>query len=296
MRFANPIYDSVFKHLMEDLEIARGFIGRLLGVKVVELQLLPQELTERKAASLGTPDPLVRVFRLDFAAVVELEDGRRFKVLVELQKALASEAVGRFRTYLGKHYAKPPVSTNQPGGSETLPIIAIYLLGFSLGEDIPKVVRVQRRYLNAVTRQALPEGVKSNFLEKLTHDAVAVQIPLLDDHADTEMERALIVFDQRRREDNPHFLALKDGEIQGADDPLLRQMLLTLLKVASDEETQKQMDVEDEVLGYAERLQEAQRAAQEERRLKEEECRLKEEALSKLAEMEAKLRRLENRE
>ena len=69
MRFANPIYDSVFKHLMEDLEIARGFIGRLLGVKVVELQLLPQELTERKAASLGTPDPLVRVFRLDFAAV-----------------------------------------------------------------------------------------------------------------------------------------------------------------------------------------------------------------------------------
>jgi len=35
---ANPIYDGVFKALMEDLEIARGFLSVVLGLVIESLR------------------------------------------------------------------------------------------------------------------------------------------------------------------------------------------------------------------------------------------------------------------
>ena len=107
MRIANPIYDSVFKHLMENLEIARGLIERLLGIEIIELVPQPHELTERQAAGVGDAQTRLRVYRIDFSAVVQQKDGSKHKVLIELQKSSKSEAVARFRNYLARHYAVP---------------------------------------------------------------------------------------------------------------------------------------------------------------------------------------------
>ena len=46
LKIANPIYDSVFKHLMENQEIARGLLSRLMGVEVISLEPRPQEMTQ----------------------------------------------------------------------------------------------------------------------------------------------------------------------------------------------------------------------------------------------------------
>jgi len=43
--YANPIYDSVFKHLVEDIPIAKGLITRLLGCEVHSLVPHPHEIT-----------------------------------------------------------------------------------------------------------------------------------------------------------------------------------------------------------------------------------------------------------
>ncbi len=67
---ANPIYDSVFKALLEDLETARGFVSVLTGMKVVQLQLLAQEHAHRDSQT-GE----MKVFRLDFCATIETEGG-----------------------------------------------------------------------------------------------------------------------------------------------------------------------------------------------------------------------------
>ena len=45
MIIANPIYDVVFKRLMENERVAKFFISTMLGQKVESVQLKPQEFT-----------------------------------------------------------------------------------------------------------------------------------------------------------------------------------------------------------------------------------------------------------
>jgi hypothetical protein len=59
---------------------------------------------------------------MDFTVEIKTEDGERQKVIIEMQKSdkLVTD-VSRFRRYLGHEYM-----------SDTMPIISIYVLGFSL--------------------------------------------------------------------------------------------------------------------------------------------------------------------
>jgi hypothetical protein len=45
MVIANPIYDMVFKRLMENRRVARFFIETLIGEQVEEIAMVPQEYT-----------------------------------------------------------------------------------------------------------------------------------------------------------------------------------------------------------------------------------------------------------
>jgi hypothetical protein len=43
MLIANPIYDVVFKFLMEDAKIAKLLLSSIIGENIEELSFLPQE-------------------------------------------------------------------------------------------------------------------------------------------------------------------------------------------------------------------------------------------------------------
>jgi hypothetical protein len=45
MLIANPIYDTVFKRLMENRHSARFFIETLTGEKLEDIAMVPQEYT-----------------------------------------------------------------------------------------------------------------------------------------------------------------------------------------------------------------------------------------------------------
>ncbi|MDR1022818.1 MAG: hypothetical protein LBL94_06060 [Prevotellaceae bacterium] len=45
---ANPIYDTVFKRLMENERIAKFFLSTVLGKQVVSVEVSPQEFTYKK--------------------------------------------------------------------------------------------------------------------------------------------------------------------------------------------------------------------------------------------------------
>jgi hypothetical protein len=83
MLIANPIYDVVFKYLMEDLKVAKTFVSAITGEKVEELDFCPQEYaTKYKEDS-------ITVIRLDFLARIKTADGYK-AVIIEMQKALLS--------------------------------------------------------------------------------------------------------------------------------------------------------------------------------------------------------------
>ena len=107
MRIANPMYDAVFKHLLEDPASAKLIVGAILGEEIESLEMAPQEA----AVQVGSPQPAVpegtsfTVLRVDFAATVRTAGGEHLRVLIEVQKARYSNDVMRFRRYLGMHYA-----------------------------------------------------------------------------------------------------------------------------------------------------------------------------------------------
>ena len=252
MRIANPIYDIVFKHLMEDNEIAIGIVSRLLGVRILEMTVQPQEVTQRQAMGIGRKGQQLRIYRVDFVATIAPSDGNKHKVLIELQKAHSVEVLGRFRNYLSRSYAVPPEQVTKE--AQILPIIAIYLLGFELNSELPKVIKIERKYLDGVSGRAVKGQHRDSFIECLTHDAVVVQIPKIDDVVTTDLERLLQVFDQRSRDKSRHFLTLGDKAL-AIKDKLMQRLIRLLAKVAADDETQEQMQLEDELVSIGDELE-----------------------------------------
>jgi hypothetical protein len=186
MVIANPIYDVVFKFLMENDRVAKFFIGTLLEETIEEVVVRPQEYIYRDEKGIG-----FAVFRLDFIATVKLATGERKKVLVEIQKAKNPIDLMRFRNYLGEHYKKQDEINGQ---KVALPIVTIYLLGFKLDDIDSCVVKVNRQYVDLMTHQVIEK--KSSFIEKLSHDCYVVQLKRIDSRFQTKLDKLLSVFEQ----------------------------------------------------------------------------------------------------
>jgi hypothetical protein len=186
MIIANPIYDEYFKRLMAHEHIAKFFISTLLKCEVESVQFRPQEFTYVDKASQE-----LKLYRVDFAAVIKMENGKTKKVLIEVQKAHKHTALARFRGYLGGHYQNA-----DPNEKEPLPIITIYILGFNLPDiDIP-CFQVGRFYKDMETDKLSDK--RSTFMESLTHDSYVVQAERIPEHRGRNpLKELLDLFEQR---------------------------------------------------------------------------------------------------
>ena len=187
MRIANPIYDTVFKYLMEDAEIARGLLSKIIGEDIVEIAVQPQEYVGRSNKFE------VIIFRLDFKATIKTKTGKRKKVLIELQKGKNAADIMRFRRYPGDNYRKEDF-VEAENKRVALPIITIYFLGFRLKNITTAVMKVSREYTDLITDK--PIIVEEEFVEKLTHDSYIIQIQRLKKKVRNDIERVLKVFNQ----------------------------------------------------------------------------------------------------
>jgi hypothetical protein len=237
MIIANPIYDVVFKYLLEDVEIARGLLSTILGEEVISLELKPQETaTENTAAS-------VSILRFDFKAIIKTQTGEHKKALIELQKAKQVFDVMRFRRYLGDNYRKEDVITADNGESQKipLPIVTIYFLGFPLDNIKNAVVKVNREYRDVITQELL--DVKEDFVELLTHDSYLIQLRLLAGRSRTKLEKVLQVFSPEFNTEDKHQVDFQ-GDL---NDPLVQKIVTRLERAIASEEIREKMDVEDEI-------------------------------------------------
>ncbi len=185
MVIANPIYDVVFKRMMENDKVAKFFIGTLLEQTIENVEVKPQEFTYTdELAGLA-------VFRLDFIATIKTETGEYKKVLIEIQKAKNEIDVMRFRNYLAEHYKKEDTINDE---KVALPITTIYILGFKLPKIETPCIKVERKYKDLINKIFLE--TKSDFVEKLTHDSYVVQVERITDRYSTKLDKLLSVFEQ----------------------------------------------------------------------------------------------------
>jgi hypothetical protein len=241
VRIANPIYDVVFKYLLDDEKVARLVLSALLGKEVLEVQFRPTEVHHEAAGQDGAQ---LLVLRMDFAATVRQEDGSRKLVLIEIQKARTAWDVQRFRRYLGSNYANPEnVYLDPKGKKQALPIVTIYFLGEGLEcVDVP-VLKINRHYLDLATGDEV--RITDPFVEALTHDSIVVQINRLKNRRRTELERLLEVFDQGlASRSDPHLLDILEENFPVHH----REVLRRLMRAGAEQEVRDKMDVEDDML------------------------------------------------
>ncbi|MFM7200229.1 MAG: hypothetical protein ACKO6N_05510 [Myxococcota bacterium] len=234
---ANPLYDVVFKYLLEDLESARILLSNILDEEIIDLELRPQEqVFELSTRSLA-------VFRLDFAALIKTGPDSSKLVILEIQKAKLATDIMRFRRYLGKQYlSKENVYRTSTGEVRALPIVSIYFLAYDLGTLSPPVIRVKRTYQDVRTQE--PLTTDHPFIESLTHDAIVVQLSKLKEPYQSELEKLLSIFDQHNRTGDGRELLLDETKYPEAYERLKAR----LLRANAEESMREQMDVEEEVL------------------------------------------------
>jgi hypothetical protein len=235
MLIANPIYDLAFKYLMENLDIAKGIIAAIIDEEILHIDFQARE------SIIKSPSKFT-FYHLDFIALIRDKQGKSKDVLIELQKTNVLFDIVRFRRYLGSQYRKEE-DVIQPDGStakESLPIVTIYFLGFSLSETLPAVIKVDRQYIDILSGKSIAE--RHDFIECLTHDSYGIQIPRLKLEMKNRLEYVLSVFKQEKlvKGDN----RLKDYAYEIKDE-LMQKIVNQLAKAAADNDLLEQMEVEE---------------------------------------------------
>ncbi|WP_297153211.1 hypothetical protein [uncultured Prevotella sp.] len=237
---ANPIYDSVFKYIMEDERIAKTILSALLKKEVVHVTVRPHEYSNTTRDTLS-------MFRIDFAATVREKEGNEIKdriVLIELQKTWLNTETLRFRQYLGAQYNNKNNIREADEKGFAYPMVAVYLLGHKVGNIKEPIVYVNHDVFD-YNGNVVAEGNTEPFVESLTHNSIIVQIPRLQGNVNNRLEKVLSVFDQTNVEGDTQQV-LKIDEDKYADDNDMMYVLHKLTAAAANSEMRQDMNVEDE--------------------------------------------------
>jgi hypothetical protein len=279
---ANPIYDIVFKRLMENQRIVKFFLGTILGEQIDKVSVLPQEFTYKKGEDNKNGKKngkwsmidYYSIFRLDFVATVRTSDGKQKKILVEVQKSWDNMDVMRFRKYLGEQYAKEEIVN---GKKTALPITTIYILGNNLPEiECPCI---KTGCVCTDMRDQTPIKAKSEFIEQLTHDCYIIQAGRITDvRYNTSLDRLLGVFEQNYFVINNSDV-MKEYRYQPGDENM--ELITDILReMAANAEDRKKIEDEKEALRVFNNAQEKlmETIEKHEKSIKEQEKSIKEQA------------------
>lgn len=241
---ANPIYDIVFKYLMEDERIARTILSALLQKDIIKVEIRPHEYSNSQRDTLS-------VFRIDFGATVREADGSEHLILIELQKTWLPTETLRFRQYLGVQYENPNNMVGDKTDQHALPMVAVYLLGHKVG-DIEEPVLYVRHQSYDYGGNIVTKGLPNEFVDSLTHDSIIVQIPRLHGQINNRLDKVLSIFDQTRKDSNNQQILNIDDSLYPEDDVEMQRILHRLLMAATDADMRMDMNVEDEYFSIIE--------------------------------------------
>jgi len=255
----NPIYDVVFKYLMEDLESAKIFLSTLLNEKIIRLAFEP--ISHAQKITDESTHQEIRLFHLDFTATIELADGTEELMMIELQKANMAGDIFRFKRYISANFQRKQaqeVINPRTQAVETIEqpirLIPIFILNFRIENEIDDlIIKTNRTKRGLFKDKQLKQH--NEFIDNLSYDMWVIQLPNLDkidpsDYEDDEYKSNLYallkLFDQKAQSpQNRHRLLLIRKLF-----PIFLKRLIARLKAADAEQPdlEEQMHAEDEYL------------------------------------------------
>ena len=272
MEIANPIYDVVFKYLMEDNKVAKILLCALTDLEILTVAFLPQELSanlpeSKKDKSKITQSFGLSIYRLDFSARIKEKSGEEKVIIIEVQKSKFTQEQMRFRKYLGKQYMNENffswvTSVDGKEFKAGMPILPIYFLGEPIeGFGDSPVIKINRNIKDRYTNEVIEE--RNIFIDALFHEGIIVNINALKGKRRDELEILLSIFDQSNRKENHHIMNVKEIDFPEKFRPIIRR----LQAAAQEKEVRDVMAIEDDFLAE---LNDYEHRISEERRQKEE--------------------------
>jgi len=250
MQIANPIYDSVFKYIMNDSQVAKILLSSIIGEKIVELDFQPKDSfynkknkkKQEKAVELG-------FYYLDFNAKIETETGEYKTVIIELQKEKRPTDIVRFRQYLGAMYQSAE-NTYEKDRIKSRQIYCIYFLNYDVSLSNYPVIKVGRKVINQITGEEIFEKIE--FIESLNQLSWIVQVKhikelkqsKLKDNNIIELANVLNLFDQDNKAGSDHVLEIDEDLYSDKYRLLIRK----LQEASVSPEVKQEMQKEDNYL------------------------------------------------
>ena len=260
-KVCNPIYDTVFKYLVEDERVAKVLLGGILNKKIEHVEIKGHECEYHSENTL-------KFLRFDFAGTIENPDGTKETVTIELQKASEPEEVMRFRSYFGLQMASKANAdsiTKYHRDKDKTPytvlkarhIYGIFILGHPLGKGFEYPLIKGNTVFYDEDNNVLNFETQCEFLKGMTYDLYIIQIPFLPERPKKPLEKMFRAFDQRYKVANDSkYLELTEDE---DEDSGYNVIFRRLLYAASDEQLRGNLDLED----YVERMKTIQEAEKE---------------------------------
>ncbi len=265
----NPIYDVVFKYLMEDNQSAKIILSTLINENIKKLTFAPVSHSEK--IQDPTNEKMIKLFHLDFTAVIEKSDGKEELIMIELQKAnnamielqKANNAsdIFRFKRYISANFQqKQEEEVINPRTKEVekiykpIRLIPIFILNFRIENEINDLIIKTSRDKIGIFKGIILQK-ENEFIDNLSYDIWVVQLPNLNkieekdyrgDEYKTKLYQLLKLFDQdaQTKTDRHRLMIIKKLF------PEFLERVINRLKSADADnpDLEEQMNVEDEYL------------------------------------------------
>jgi hypothetical protein len=296
MKLLNPLFDSVFKYLLEDLEVAKNLIQAIIKKEVLDLIPAPQEASD---VELKHKYSQIGMIRQDYVAIIKTlsDTGKEEieKVMIEVQKSPIAPEISRFRNYLSDKYRKKSSLGKE---EKYLTIKTIYLIEEVFNSKLPAVLGRRGVYYDELENQQY-SGEKDEIVELFNHDSWFIQTELLPSEFKDELMYILSVFAPLfRKSPKDRFIDIPDDKILIKKHKILERILRRLQAATQDTKINTSVDIEIDyenfiennislAIEYKEKAEQERKQKEEAEKKAEQERKQKEEA-EKKAEQERK--------
>ena len=255
----NPIYDVVFKYLMEDNESAKIVLSTLINEKIKKLTFEP--ISHAEKIKDPKTEKEIKLFHLDFTAIIENSDGYEELIMIEIQKANRASDIFRFKRYISANFQRKqekeiinPRTQAIEKIHKPIRLVPIFILNFRIENEIDDLIIKTNRIKNGIFRNKQLQK-ENEFIDNLSFDIWVIQLPNLNkikksdyqnDEYKTKLYSLLKLFDQdAQNKKNRHRLLLIKKIFPG----FLERIINRLKSADADNPNlEEQMNTEDEYL------------------------------------------------